>query len=49
MGLVSGAGAGGTSCVPLSGGKTLGRDGARRLAGVLREVAAPMLAWLDLR
>ena len=49
MAVVSGTGAGGTSCVPLSGGARLGPDGARRLADMLRAAAAPLLASLDLR
>ena len=46
--LVSGAGAAGTSYLPLGGGAPLGPDGARRLAGLLRE-ARPLLTRLDLR
>ena len=49
MALVSGTGAAGTSCVPLSGGKKLGPDGAGRLADALREARAGLLTELDLR
>ena len=49
MAVVSGAGAGGTSCVPLSGGAPLGPDGARRLAELVREAPPPLLTSLDLR
>ena len=47
--LVSGAGAAGTSYLPLGGGAPLGPDGARRLAGLLREARPPLLTRLDLR
>jgi len=47
--LVSGVGAKGTSRMTLSGGKGLGPIGALRLAGLLREVPAPLLVGLDLR
>ena len=47
--LVSGAGAAGTSYLPLCGGGPLGPDGARRLAGLLREARPPLLTRLDLR
>ncbi len=46
--LVSGVGAKGTSKMELSSGRGLGREGATRLAGLLREVP-PLLASLDLR
>ena len=46
--MVSGATSGGMSCVPHSGGAPLGPEGARRLAGLLRE-ATPLLTSLDLR
>ncbi len=49
MVLVSGPGAGGTSCLPLSGGAPLGPDGARRLAGLLGEARPSLLCSLDLR
>ena len=47
--VVSGAGAKGTSRMELSGGKGLGPEGARRLAGLLREAPPPMLKVMDLR
>ena len=49
MALVSGTGAAGMSCVPLSGGGRLGPDGAGRLADALREARAGLLTGLDLR
>ncbi len=47
--LVSGVGAKGRSIVDLSGGRGLGPDGARELAGLLREAPPPLLTSLDLR
>ena len=49
MALVSGMGARGLSYLPLSGRAPLGHDGARRLAGLLRETPTPLLTSLDLR
>ncbi len=46
---VSAAGAKGSSALDLSGGRGLGREGAQRLADLLREAPPPFLASLDLR
>ena len=47
--VVSGVGTKGTSYISLSGNSLLGLDGARRLAGLLREARPPLLTSLDLR
>ena len=49
MAVVCGTGAGGTSCLPLTGGSPLGLEGARQLAELLRNAPPPLLTSLDLR
>ncbi len=47
--MVSGAGAMGTSCMELSGGKGLGPDGALLLADLLERAPTNVLTELTLR